>query len=128
VEEFYRTTLEVLKELGADQKRMITVFNKVDLPAAAAVRANLQLHHPDAVFLSTHTGEGLERLRERMADQLADQVIHLHLCIPHARGDLIALLHKQGKVNDCRYEDTTIEVEATIPCRLEPLLSAYRRS
>ena len=30
-EKFYETTLEVLKELGAEDKRIITVFNKIDL-------------------------------------------------------------------------------------------------
>lgn len=125
VEEFHRTTLEVLEELGADHKRVITVFNKIDLPGAEAARPGLQRHHPDAVFVSSRTGEGLDRLRDRMADQLADQVAHLRLRIPHARGDVMALLHEQGKVDACRYEDQAIDVEATVPKRMEAELADY---
>ena len=125
VEEFHHTTLDVLEELGADHKRMITVFNKIDLPAAAAARPGLQHQHPDAVFVSSRTGEGLDRLRDRMADQLADQVAHLRLRVPHARGDVVALLHERGKVNHCRYEDRAIELEATVPLRLEAQLADY---
>lgn len=125
VEAFHRTTLEVLEELGADHKRVITVFNKIDLPGAEAARPGLQRHHPDAVFVSSRTGEGLDRLRDRMADQLADQVAHLRLRIPHARGDVMALLHEQGKVDACRYEDQAIDVEATVPKRMEAELADY---
>jgi GTP-binding protein HflX len=125
VEAFYETTLKVLKELGADQKRMITVFNKIDLPRAAEAKAGLQLRHPDAVFISTHSGDGLDILRDRMADQLADQVAHVHLHLPHSRGDIVALLHDQAKVNACAYEDSYVDIDATIPIRLESMLSEW---
>lgn len=122
VEAFYETTLKVLEELGADQKRVITVFNKVDLLREPARRSAMLRHHPDAVFVSARTGEGLDRLRDRMADQLADQVTHLKLQLPHARGDLVALLHQQARVNECRYEDDGVHIDATIPKRMESML------
>lgn len=125
VEAFHATTLEVLKELGADQKRMITVFNKTDLPAAPGVREGLLQHHPDALLLSTHSGEGLEALRNRMADFLADQVCHLRLIVPHSRGDIVALLHEQAQVDNCRYEDDAVHLEVTAPHRLEALLHEW---
>jgi len=125
VEAFHETTLKVLEELGADHKRILTVFNKVDLPGAEAARPALQQAHPDAVFISTHTGEGLDRLRDRMADQLADQVAHLRLQLPHARGDLVALLHAQGKVNHCDYGDEGVAIDATVPKRLEEQLTEW---
>ena len=125
VEAFHDTTLDVLKELGADQKRLITVFNKADLPITPGTRERLLQHHPDALLISTHTGEGLDRLKDRMADFLADQVSHLRLTLPHARGDIVSLLHEQGQVNACRYEDDAVHLEVTVPLRLEESLQEW---
>lgn len=125
VEAFHDTTLDVLRELGADQKRMITVFNKMDLPRASGIRESLRQKHPDALFVSTHTREGLDQLQERMAEFLADQVVHLRLEVPHARGDLIALLHEQAQVHACQYENEAIHVEVLVPHRLIPTVTPY---
>ncbi|MGA0332559.1 MAG: GTPase HflX [Kiritimatiellia bacterium] len=119
VEAFHDTTLKVLAELGADQKRILTVFNKIDLLPDDTRKIGLYRQHPDAVFLSTRTREGLEILCERLGDQLADQVTHVRLCVPHQRGDVVALLHEQAKVSACEYEDCGVFMEATIPKRLE---------
>lgn len=125
VEAFHETTLKVLGELGADQKRMITVFNKIDLLPDNSRKIALLRQHPEAVFLSTHSREGLDVLEERLSDQLADQVMHLHLRIPHPRGDLVALLHEQAKVNSCRYLDDAVHLDATVPRRLSGILEEW---
>ncbi len=124
-EEFYQTTLKVLHDLGADQKRMITVFNKIDLLDDPARKIALLRHHPDAVFLSTHSREGLDGLFERLSDQLADQVTHVRLCLPHQRGDLVALLHEQAKVHACAYEEDAVHLKATVPNRLAAMLEEW---
>jgi len=126
VEAYFETTLEVLKELGADQKRMITVFNKTDLPVSPGTREALLQRHPDALMISTHTGAGLEELKSRMADFLADQVLHMQLSVPHDRGDIVSLLHEQAQVNDCRYEEDAVYLDVTIPHRLEETLETWR--
>lgn len=127
VEAFHHTTLEVLKELGADQKRIITVFNKIDLPADEAARTAVRARHPDAVYISAHTGEGFETLRDRMADLLADQITHLRLKLPHARADLVAKIHERGHVDACRYEDDAVYIEATLPNVLAAELQPWSR-
>src|SRR5690625_830484 len=48
-EAHHATTLEVLRELGADEKDIITVFNKVD-QARERELSTLRLLHPDACF------------------------------------------------------------------------------
>lgn len=125
VEIFYETTLKVLSELGADQKRMITVFNKIDLLQDSSRIIALMQKHPDAVFISTHSRKGLDLLEERFSDQVADQVSHVSLKLPHARGDLVALLHDQAKVNECAYEDDAVHIDATVPNRLVDLLAEW---
>jgi len=125
VEAFHHTTLEVLQELGADQKRIITVFNKTDLCANEAQRLAIRVHHPDAVFVSAQTGEGLDLLRERMADLLADQVRHLQLILPYDRAELAARLHEQAQVHACRYEEDGVHLDALVPKRLADELGLW---
>src|SRR6185295_15090808 len=71
VMEFYNTTRKVLAELGADEKRTIVVFNKIDRVDDPAILAGLSRHFPEAHFISVHTGAGLEGLVEHMAAEVA---------------------------------------------------------
>lgn len=118
VEQFLQTTLDVLKELGADQKRIITVFNKMDALEDQTRLSALRLHYPDAVFVSAHTGNGLEDLEAKMADMLASQVSHLKLLIPYKRTDIVSMLHEQAKVHQTHYVDDGVEMDVTLPSRL----------
>src|SRR6187402_809870 len=64
VAQHHATTLAVLGELGAAEKTIITVFNKVDVADAAMLRRARQLV-PDALFISAHTKAGLDNLEAR---------------------------------------------------------------
>ncbi len=124
---FYRTTMEVLAELGAADKRMITVLNKVDLLAHDPDALNpLRRHFPDALFISTHTGEGLDELRARMADQLAGRSERVELLLPLGRGDLLSGLHRQGQVLSTEYVDEGVRVNAVMPLKSLAALEPYR--
>ena len=85
VMEFYNTTMKVLAELGADERRMLVVFNKIDLVEDPAALAALRRHFPDAVFISVRTGEGLDDLIERMAAQVAERLGHARTAPPAER-------------------------------------------
>src|SRR5580700_11270989 len=52
------TTLSVLAELGAGDRPVLNVFNKVDLADEAEIRAARQAV-PDALFVSARTGKGI---------------------------------------------------------------------
>ena len=112
----HQTTLEVLRELGADEKRMILAINKIDLIDDAR-RHELATHFPDAALVSVHTGEGVEGLVALMGDMLLENVVRHDLRIPQARQDLVALLHREGKILSEDYEGNDILLTATYPKR-----------
>ncbi|HEY2122288.1 MAG TPA: GTPase HflX, partial [Chthoniobacterales bacterium] len=60
--DFYQTTMRVLEELGADKKRMLTVLNKMDLVKDESTLHALRLHFPEGIFVSVHSGYGLNEL------------------------------------------------------------------
>ncbi|MEM7010472.1 MAG: GTPase HflX, partial [Verrucomicrobiota bacterium] len=85
VMQFHDTTLEVLDELGAKDKKMVTVLNKIDLVEDRERLHELQNAFVDTVLLSLHSGEGLEDLMHAVNEVLRDRVERLDLRIPQAR-------------------------------------------
>lgn len=117
VMDFYQTTVDVLDELGAADKPTIVVLNKIDLLAddpdrLHALKASF---NGSAVFISIHTGEGLDALINKLSDQLVDRVGRMVLRIPQARQDLVALLHREGKILKEDYEDNDVLLTAIVP-------------
>ena len=98
--DFYQTTMRVLAELGAESKRMLTVLNKMDLVKDESTLHALRLHFPEGIFISVHSGHGLNELLHRMTDLLADRVSKVELALPLERTDLLSLLHRTSHVID----------------------------
>ena len=120
----YRTTLAVLGELGAADKRMLVVLNKIDLLGEEDLR-RLAAIFPDAIPVSVREGIGIDRLLGEIHDILRDRVARKHYRIPPARGDLLARLHAEGKVLDLDYDDDVAVVTAIVPKKLEHLFEGF---
>jgi GTP-binding protein HflX len=110
----HATTLAVLKELGAEGKRILTVFNKVDAATEAQLNTARQLE-PAGIFVSAHTGQGLESLVDHCLELIADAFGSMELVIPHSRYDLIAKLHTIGHVQNEEQEDDGVRLHVRIP-------------
>ena len=123
--EFYDTTMKVLMELGADTKKTITVFNKIDRVEDPMTRAMLRNAHPDALFISVHSGEGLDTLVRHLGDLVGDGNKEIELLLPHDRTDLIARLHREGVVHATDYEEDAIRIRATVPERFRETLTPF---
>jgi GTPase len=93
------TTLNVLKELGADQAPRLTVFNKLDLATPEQLH-RARLLAPDGIFLSARTGEGVPELEARCTELIRDAFGSATLLVPHDRYDVIARLHQVGHVQE----------------------------
>ena len=116
--EFYGTTMKVLDELGADAKKTLTVFNKIDRVQDPMIRAMLKNAHPEALFISVHSGEGLDVLVDRLGELVGEGTREVRLLIPHDRTDLLARLHREGTVHETVYEENFCRIRATIPAKL----------
>ncbi len=115
--DFFETTSRVLEELGAESKRMITVFNKIDQISDVSDMNALKLHFPDAIFVSAKTGENLDHLLKRMAAIIDERMEEHLLSIPLSRGDVLASLHRNADVLSLVYMDNHALVRARIPQR-----------
>ena len=97
----WETTIGVLKELGADEKKMGVVFNKIDRlnrDEIPMMLARLRGLFPGALYVSAETGENLDELRRVLADFAARSRTLLQAVVPPSRYDLITLAHGSGNI------------------------------
>ena len=125
IETFHETTLKVMAELGASDKKVITVLNKIDAVTDPDVLESLNRNFPDALHLSSLTGLGLEELLKDCSRVLADRVSRQQYRIPQKRGDLLNLLHQDAKVLSTEYEQNDIIVSAVVPAVIAGRLESF---
>ena len=111
VEEHFQTTLDVLKELGADEKRIIPAINKIDVISTERLE-ELKIIFPDAVLISVKNRHGIEDLLSKINEMLLSKIVRKTLKIPQSRQDLVALLHREGKILSQEYEQNDIIINA----------------
>jgi GTP-binding protein HflX len=110
----HETVAEVLDMIGSHAPRIV-VFNKVDLVDDPGKRARLEALYPEAAFISAATGEGLEELKERLADFFDRALRSVRLLFPYTEG--AARNRLRGLASDVREEHTPegVIVEARLP-------------
>jgi GTP-binding protein HflX len=104
----------VLDEIDADGVAEIIVFNKTDAIDATTLN-RLRAVHPDTLFISARTGEGVPQLLERIVDGLDAKTTEIHLEIPYDRGDLLAELHNSVEVLSTEHNDTGTAITVRLP-------------
>jgi GTP-binding protein HflX len=122
---FHDTTMKVLGDLGAEEKRTILVFNKIDKVEPPAALDPLRRRFPGAHFVSVHTGEGIDGLLEHMAEEVSGEARICKLQIPVSQGGKLARLHRSAKVLHTEYADDLVCVTAVLPARLAADYSAF---
>ena len=125
VESFHDTTLSVLGELGAGDKTMITVLNKIDQVSDPDQLAFLRRTFPDAIHASALRDLGIEELLDACSNALASRVQRLRYRIPQARADLVGMLHRDAKVLSTDYEANDILVHAVVPAAISGKLENF---
>ncbi len=116
---FHATTMSVLHELGADEKAILTVLNKVDRLAGHEVILPLKRHFPDALLISAKTGEGLDELLHRCAELLSDRPAMMELLLPHSRAaNCFRSCIRDGRVVASKAETGGMRVHAVVPPRI----------
>ncbi len=128
VEKYYETTMEVLEELGAGDKPVITVLNKIDVLNDPVKLAGLEVTFPNTISVSAITGKGCDELLVRCSEMLADRVSTQTYRIPQSRGDLSGLLHRDAKVLETEYDGNDVIVKAVVPASIAGKLASYKAS
>jgi GTP-binding protein HflX len=116
--EIMRHSVEsTLEEIGAGDRPRLLVLNKADL-LGEEDREEVRFRHPDAVLVSGVSGEGLDRLGERIERELAHTLRPIELLVPYSEGASLAELHEAA--GELAREDTAegVRVRALVPAQL----------
>jgi GTP-binding protein HflX len=117
LEEMLTAVEAVLAEIGAAELPVELVLNKIDA-VDPLQRRRLANRFPDALHVSARTGEGLEELRERIAELFAERFEPVRLLIPYADGGRLAELYALGAPVDERSDRADgVFVRARLPRR-----------
>lgn len=104
---------EVLRELTAQNKPAINVYNKADLLPAGTNPAGLT--GTNGVLVSARTGFGLRELEGLIALELESFTIRLELKVPYDRAGLLSRLHDQGRIKAKSFENDGVLLEVEVP-------------
>ena len=109
----------VLREIGAEGKPTLMVFNKIDqLNGNQGGLSRFLERHPHGVAISAVTGEGIPALLAQLGSQLRPIREFVELAVPHDQAGVIARLHEVAQVVERRYEGRTARLKARIPPHL----------
>lgn len=109
-----RATEQVLMELGALSVPTLEVFNKTDQLPPGGGRFGQSSRR---VFLSALTGENVDQLLSRLAEGVAGDYQQVKLLLPQGRGDLLALIHREGRIIEEEYREDHVEMTVDLPVK-----------
>lgn len=107
-----------------DAPHELLVVNKVDA-ASDLTLAKLRHGLPGALFVSARTGDGIDALRRRIAELAAPTDTAVDVVIPYDRGDLVARVHADGRVQQAEHNSQGTRLVARVPVALAASLREF---
>ncbi|MBR4748150.1 MAG: GTPase HflX [Abditibacteriota bacterium] len=117
---------DILADMGAGDKPVITVFNKWDLVQDKDFVLRLRDRTPDSVVISAETGYGLDELYLRITDTINALFVPVRVLIPYECGKMLSLLHSKGLVSREEHLDYGTYAEARLPRSVATVFQDYQ--
>jgi GTP-binding protein HflX len=102
---------EVLEELGAAGKPIVTIFNKSDLVTDQYQLRELVAETPDSVYISAVKKDGLNHLLLKLEGVIQRLLVPMRANLPYSESYLLSMCHESGKVTRVDYGNDAITVE-----------------
>jgi len=115
----------VLREIGAEGKPTIMVFNKLDRFAGNGLLQKHLDQYPGAAAISAKTGEGIPQLIEALGAALRPIREFVQLSIPHQEAAVVARLHEVAQVIERDYSGKSARFKARIAPHFRPEFERY---
>lgn len=113
---------KILKEINAEEKTKLLVFNKMDLPEAHKKQMLLQHNYSDALFLSANNKDNLEALQERLENIALHSWQLLHIVLPMDAMDILHHIYEKGLVRKRTNVNGAIELDVLASPQLQNYL------
>ena len=101
------TVEQVLEELGATEQKRIEVINRCDI-------ADPPPSFPGAILISAKTGQGLDDLKDAIAEAIQETYVPVTFMIPFSRYGILSEIHAAGRVISETHTDEGTEITVMI--------------
>ena len=105
-----QVVLNILEQLGASNKPIVTAYNKVDISENEIVAAPEE----NLVKISAKNGIGIEQLTVAIENALPEKLLNIEGVIPYSEGHLCSLLHEKGFIKSEEYTGEGIKINAKV--------------
>lgn len=125
---------EMLEELDAGDKPLVTALNKIDLvesdgqgePGLAAQLRQALQEYTSPVQISARTGAGIPELLAEVDGKLKETMTSLRLLLPYSKGDLVSLMYEHGRVEREEFTEKGTLIEGRLPAHLVSRVQSWR--
>ena len=107
---------ETLRELGVENKTVVTVFNKIDKQTKGELPRDLKADHQ--VRISAKTGEGIDELVGTLEKILRSRKVYLERVFSYREAGKLQTIRKYGELISEEYQEDGIAVKAYVPAEL----------
>ena len=104
---------ETLRQLGAEGKPVITLFNKQDKVEIPVNHKDLQADY--SIETSAKTGQGLEEFKHALLEIIRKEQIYIERLYDFSEAGKIQLIRSKGQLLSEEYVPEGIEVKAYVP-------------
>lgn len=118
---------DVLQDMGVGNKKIITVFNKIDKVNEERSK-DMRVFYPDGLFISARNKTGISELLDVLSAEVKKDMETVEIELPYKKAHLVEKIHHQGKVNKEKYKNDSIQIEAIIPSKMAKKLQLYAPS
>lgn len=117
--------METMAELGAADKPMLTVFNKLDQVGDPFLARIAATDWPNSVAISATTGLGISEFMVALTRQVQDLLGAVRALIPYSESSLVQDCYDYGRVHKVDYREDGVYVEAELVAEMRHKLRKY---
>lgn len=124
-EEQAATTHEVLKELSAGNKPIITVLNKIDKCEHPTIIHRIRMSYPKNVQISALLHQGFDDLQEVMIQEISKQRNIVTLRIPQSEYASVSEVMRLGNILKQEYDENDVILKVDLPASLASKMKRF---
>jgi len=117
---------DVLEELGAKEKRIITVLNKTDKIDNRLILDKISAYFEPSISVSAIKREGFEALIERITSYVDSLMAAISIKIPVNDTETLSIIYENGLVTRKEYRQDCVYIEARVSKRVKELLMGQK--
>ena len=104
---------ETLDRLGVRNKKIVTLFNKMDQRTDDEPLQDFRADH--ILMISAARNEGLNEIKELLQEMLREDKVYVERVVPYAQAGMIQLVREKGELVSEEYVPEGIEIKAYVP-------------